>query len=236
MRGPARPSAVIFDIDGTLLDSNDAHAHAWVDALREQNRPAVFESVRRLIGKGGDKLLPELTGISIDSDEGRAIEQRRRRIFKERFLPSLAPQDGARALVERVLANDQRVLVATSAQGEELNHLLERAGVEDLIQSAATAADADRSKPDPDILCAVLQRAAIPPGDAIMVGDTPYDDVAARRAAVRFVGLRCGGWSDDAFRDASAVYDDPAALLLVFDFSPLNRTLPTHQVRSRHAA
>lgn len=232
----AKPSAVIFDVDGTLLDSNDAHAHAWVVALREANFVVPFDNVRRLVGKGGDKLLPELTGISIESDQGRAIEQRRRTIFQERFLSSLAPQDGARALVERVLSNDQRVLVATSAQGEELAHLLERAGVDDLIESAATAADAERSKPDPDIVCAVLQRAAIAPADAIMVGDTPYDADAARRAAVRFVGVRCGGWSDDAFNHACAVYDDPAALLLVFDFSPLNRTLPMHQVQAQEAA
>jgi HAD superfamily hydrolase (TIGR01549 family) len=224
MNIPSRPSAVVFDIDGTLLDSNDGHAHAWVDALHEHNYSVALDRTRALIGKGGDKLLPELTGIDVESDLGRAIAVRRQAIFKERYLPQIEAQDGARELVQRVLANDQRALVATSAQGDELSSLLERAGINDLITLAASSADAERSKPDPDIICAALQKAGIEPSAAIMVGDTPYDRDAAHRAGVPFVGLRCGGWDDEALSGAQAIYDDPAALLLVFDFSPLAMT------------
>jgi phosphoglycolate phosphatase-like HAD superfamily hydrolase len=221
MTSESIPAVVIFDIDGTLLNSNDAHARAWVEAMGEFHYVVDLDETRRLIGKGGDKLLRELTGVPFHTDIGRSIDERRRRIFCESYLAKLEPQNGARALVARVLAEHQRPVVATSAQGEELALLLQRAGIADLIEAAASSADAERSKPDPDVVCAALQRAGVAANRAIMVGDTPYDRDAAHRASVPFVGLRCGGWDDEAFSGAAAIYDDPAALLREYSSSPL---------------
>ena len=209
-------SGVLLDVDGTLLDSNDAHARSWVEVFRRHAMEIGFERVRPLIGEGGDKLLPQLTGIDAESPEGKALSRERRQIFLGEYLPALRPTRGARALVERLKAKDLRVVIATSANGAELDALLRQAGVDDLIERA-TSSDDGASKPDPDIVRAALGEARLAPEDAAMVGDTPYDIAAARRAGVRTIALRCGGWwSDAALAGAAAICDDPAALAASF--------------------
>jgi HAD superfamily hydrolase (TIGR01509 family) len=215
--------AVLLDIDGTLVDSNDAHALAWVDALAEAGREVAFERVRRLIGKGGDKLLPELTGIEKESARGKEIEQRRNEIFHEKYLPKLRPFPGAKALLERMHRQGLRLVAATSARGDEMEALLEKTGARDLFFQATSSSEADRSKPDPDIVHAALRKADCSPSAAIMLGDTPYDVQAARKAGVRVVAMRSGGWSDDELRGAVAIYDGPQSLLIQYDQSPLGR-------------
>jgi HAD superfamily hydrolase (TIGR01509 family) len=210
----------ILDVDGTLIDSNDAHARAWREALAEFGHVVPLTLVREKIGKGGDQLLPELTGLAEDSPEGKAIGKRRAEIFRSRYLPSLRPFPGARALLERMRAERLELVVASSASREDLEALLRAAGVEDLIQEKASSEDAERSKPDPDIVCAALERGGLSPSAAVMLGDTPYDVMAARRAGVEIVALRCGGWDDAALEGATAIYDDPADLLVHFDDSP----------------
>jgi HAD superfamily hydrolase (TIGR01509 family) len=220
----SRPKAVLIDVDGTLLDSNDAHTRAWVDVLERRGHDVSFEQVRSLIGKGGDKLLGETVGIDDESDEGESISDERKALFREDLLPTLKPTPGARALLERLRDDGLQLVVATSAAGEELEALLKQAGVDDLIEDAATSSDAEGSKPDPDIVLAALDKAGVAARDAVMLGDTPYDIESARKAGVATIALRCGGfWSDDAFEGAAAVYDDPADLLAHLDESPLAR-------------
>jgi HAD superfamily hydrolase (TIGR01509 family) len=211
---------VILDVDGTLVDSNDAHAHAWVEALAEAGHEVAFERVRRLIGKGGDKLLPEVSGIEKESAQGEALSRRRGELFKERYLAQIKPFPQTRALVERMRAEGLQVVVASSAQGNELGPLLDAAGVRDLIEGATSSSDAEESKPDPDIVQAALAKAGLLPEEALMLGDTPYDVEAAARANVPTVALRCGGWGDADLGDALAIYQDPADLLARFDESP----------------
>jgi HAD superfamily hydrolase (TIGR01509 family) len=208
--------AVLLDVDGTLLDSNDAHARSWVEVFVRHGMPIGFERVRALIGKGGDKLLPELTGIDADSPRGKELSAERRKLFLEKFLPTLRPTRGARALIQQLKAKGVSVVIATSANGKELAALLRQAGVDDLIERA-TSSDDGASKPDPDIVRAALEEAKVAAEDAVMVGDTPYDIEAAKRAGMRTIALRCGGWWDDAaLGGAVAIYDDPAALALSF--------------------
>lgn len=215
--------AVILDVDGTLVDSNDAHARAWVDALAEHGHRVAFADVRRLIGMGGDKLLPKVTGLSDESPEGRRISERRSAIFIERYLPALRPTPGARALLERMRRDGLTLVVASSAKADELGPLLEIAGAKHLIEETTSSDDAERSKPDPDIVRAALEKTGCPPGDVLMLGDTPYDVEAATRAGVGTIALRCGGWTDDRLRGAVAIYDDPADLLARWDTSLLAR-------------
>jgi HAD superfamily hydrolase (TIGR01509 family) len=206
-------STVIFDIDGTLIDSNDAHARAYVESLREHGRSADREHVRRLIGMGADKVLPEIAGVSEESTFGKAIAQRKKAIFTT-LLPSLRPTRGARDLVIYLRDTGVDLVVATSAGDDEATALLEQAGVADLFPKRTSKDDAAASKPDPDIVRAALMKAHARPEASVMIGDTPYDIEAATHARIDVIALRCGGfWPDDALRAALDIFDDPAALL-----------------------
>jgi phosphoglycolate phosphatase-like HAD superfamily hydrolase len=222
---PRNPGAalttVLLDIDGTLIDSNDGHARAWVAAFAEHGYVVEFGRVRALIGKGGDKLMPELTGLDPESAEGKRISAARGKIFASHELPSLRATPGARALLEHLIARGLELVVATSAEAQEVSAILTQAGVADLIQVAASSDDADASKPDPDIIMAALRKAGRQATNAAMLGDTPYDIIAATRARVPVIALRTGGWGDDALAGAAAIYDHPADLLARFDDSPL---------------
>jgi phosphoglycolate phosphatase-like HAD superfamily hydrolase len=211
---------VLLDIDGTLIASNDAHARAWVASLAEFGYTVTFEQVRPLIGMGGDKILPELVGLDPESREAKRMGERRGEIFRTSELPHLTATPGARDLLLRFRADDYELSVATSAKADDVKATLEQAGVADLIETATSSDDAERSKPDPDIVRAALRRSRRPASHAVMLGDTPYDIEAATRARVRIVALRCGGWwSDKALSGAAAIYDDPAALLARYDDS-----------------
>ena len=217
----ARIRAVLFDIDGTLLDSNDAHAHAWLDALRGHGRDVPYDLVRSKIGMGGDKLLRELAGIDDDSIEGQSINERRVAIFKSHYLPDLGPMPGARALVDRVRSRGLVCAAVSSAKASELADLLREAAVADLMDSVITSDDVDRSKPDPDIVEVALDKLRVSPEEAVMIGDTPYDVAAAGRAGVATIAFRCGGWKDADLRSAIAIYDGPADLVAKLADSPL---------------
>lgn len=220
----ARIRAVILDVDGTLILSNDAHAQAFVDAARELGHPqGTFEEVRRLIGMGGDKLIPRVFGFEKETPEGKALSDRKGEIFRERYLPELEPAPGARSLLHRLRDDGIKLVVATSAQKRDLQGLLERAGVEDLIQESTSASEVEESKPDPDVVESALEDAGFPAEQVLMVGDTPYDVEAAGRAGVRILGVRCGGWGDEDLRGAVAIYEHPADLLARYDESPLGR-------------
>ena len=214
---------VIFDVDGTLVDSNDAHAQSWVDTFAEAGYNVPFDVVRPLIGMGGDKLLPKAAGIRHDSEEGKKLTKRRSENFREKYLPRLRAFPGARALVERVRADGLKPVVATSAKDEELKGLLKAAGVEDLMEEQATASDAKRSKPDPDIVHAAIEESGISSDKLVMIGDTPYDIAAARKAGVRIIAFRSGGWNDADLKGATEIYDGPADIVSKYDSSILGR-------------
>jgi len=214
-------TTVLLDVDGTLLDSNDAHTQAWKNALAAFGYHVPYDRLRPLIGKGGDKLIAEVVGIDDESTQGQQINDERKLVFSRDFLPGLRPTAGARALLERLRAEGFQLVVATSASGDELKSLLRQAGVEDLIPLSASSSDAEASKPDPDIVKAALRKAGATAASALLIGDTPHDIEAARRAGVRTVALRCGGWwNDGALSAAVGIYDDPADLLRQLAGSP----------------
>lgn len=208
----ANIDAVLLDVDGTVIDSNGAHAETWAEALREHGIDRKPDQVRPLVGMGADKLLPEIAGIEADSSRGRAIAARKKTLFTAR-LPHLEPTPGARALIAYLHDLGKRIVVATSADDVEMRALLERAGVADLIDHHTSKKDAERSKPDPDIVAAALRRAQAPAGRVLMIGDTPYDLEAARGVGVAAIALRCGGhWQDDDLAGAVTVLDNPETL------------------------
>ncbi len=208
---------ILLDIDGTLIDSNDAHARAWVDAFEQFGHRVDYASVRRRIGMGGDKLMPDVSGIYEDSPEGTRIASRRREIFLQRYLPTLKPFPRVRDLLSRFRDDGFALVVATSAKREELDPLLRQAGVGDLMAEETSSDDADESKPDPDIVEAALKRGHCSPDEAVMLGDTPYDVAASRAAGVRIVCVRCGGWDMPELSGAVAVFDDPGDILAHYE-------------------
>ena len=215
-----RYDAVLLDIDGTLVDSNDAHAAAWSDAFALHGRHHPQEEIRPLIGKGGDKLLRELASLDHEAGEGREISEQRAEIFRQRYLPTIRPTPGAPAFVEWLLDSRLTVVIATSAKEEEVKALLTICGGQALASDATTSDDAERSKPDPDIIVAALKKSRASPDRAVMVGDTPYDIEAARRAGLATIAFRCGGWDDAALEGSIAIYDDPRDLLNRLGQSP----------------
>ncbi|HSH31112.1 MAG TPA: HAD family hydrolase [Candidatus Saccharimonadales bacterium] len=213
---------VLLDVDGTLVLSNDAHARSWVEAFAEHGYEVAFAEVRRLIGMGGDKLVPSLVpGLSDQAGPGKDIKAARSRLMAEQYVPKLQPAPGARALIERLHREGLKTVVASSAQSHELEALLEAAKVADLLTEATTSSDVERSKPDPDIVAAALQRIGLAATEVVMLGDTPYDIKAARACGVGLIALRCGGWEDQALGGALAIYDHPADLLENYPSSPL---------------
>ena len=214
---------VIFDIDGTLVDSNDAHAQSWVDTFAEADHDVPFDVVRPLIGMGADKLLPKAIGTRHDSEEGKKLIERRSEIFRERYLSRIRPLKGSRELALRVRSDGLKAIVATSANDEELKGLLKAAQVDDLMEKKATGSDAKRSKPDPDIVEAAIGKSNISPDRLVMIGDTPYDVEAAARARVRAIAFRSGGWTDEALKGAVEIYDGPADLLAHYQSSLIGR-------------
>ena len=152
---------VLFDVDGTLIDSNGAHASAWTQALQRHGFCVRIEDVRRRIGMGGDKLLPAVSGIEEDSEVGKAVVSDKKAIFRS-LLPALESTPGARALVEHLTARGMDLVIATSADDKELDALLTQAGVADLFPTRTSKDDANESKPDPDIKLIAFRRHVSP--------------------------------------------------------------------------
>ena len=218
--------AVIFDVDGTLIDSVDLHAKAWQDAFRDFGHDVEFQAIRDQIGKGGDQLMP----VFLDADEieakGHDLEKHRGEILKQRYLPQIQAFPRVRELFQRLRDDGIRIVLASSAKAEELQVYKQVAGIEDLLDAETSSDDAEKSKPHPDIFLAALARlGAVDPARVIVVGDTPYDAEAAGKAGLRTLGVLCGGFPKAGLRQAGcfAIYADPADLLARYDRSPLAR-------------
>lgn len=214
---------IILDVDGTLVDSNDAQAYSWVQAMADYGNDVSFDRVRPLIGMGGDKVLPETLGITKESEAGKQISQRRKQVFKMRYLPTLHAFPQTRELLEYMHEQGLALVIATSAAPDELHDLLQVIGphIEDLLKQEASSKDVKQSKPDPDVMHAALQRTGYTPGEVLMIGDTSYDIESATQAGVKTIAFRCGGSSNRELAGAIAIYDGPADLLAHYNESPL---------------
>ena len=211
--------AVIFDVDGTIVDSVDLHAEAWRVAFKQFGKTFPFHEIRRQIGKGSDQLLPvflskqELDQFSKDLDEYRS------EVFKRDYLPRVRAFAKVRELFQRIKKDGKQIVLASSAKADELDVYKKIARIDDLIESETSSDDADRSKPYPDIFQAALARLKdVAPENAVVIGDTPYDAQAASKANLKTIGLLCGGWNEEELRRAGcvAIYRDPEDLLLQY--------------------
>jgi HAD superfamily hydrolase (TIGR01509 family) len=207
--------AVIFDVDGTLVDTVDAHAESWRRAFSAFGREFGFDEIRRQIGKGGDQLLPVFLSEREVDKEGDRIEAFRSDFFKREFLANVHGFPAVQELFARLIDDGKTVALGSSAKGEELEAYKKAARIDGLELVEVSSDDAERSKPHPDIFHAALDRLSLPAADVIVVGDTPYDAEAAAKAGIRMVAVRCGGFDDASLRLAGAIeiYDDPEHIL-----------------------
>jgi len=217
---------VILDMDGTLVDSNEAHAKSWVETLKHFGHDVTLEVVHPLIGQGSDKLLPRLAGIIKDSDIGRKMVAHRSALFEQQYLSAIQPFPASKELVMRMHDAGLKVVIASSSRSNHLQHFIDTLGIGALIDGSTSANDVEVSKPDPDVVAAALDKLGIAAADVVMIGDTPYDIEAAARVGVRTIALRCGGWDEAGLTGAIAVYADPEEMLSQFDASPLTGNAP----------
>jgi HAD superfamily hydrolase (TIGR01509 family) len=207
--------AVIFDVDGTLVDSVDYHAEAWERAFARHGHDIAFAALRSQIGKGGDQLMPEFLSEAELKSEGSKIEADRRAIFKAEYLHRVKGFPGCPDLFRALRQHGLRIALASSSKSDELKIYKAAAGIDGLTDVETSSDDAEKSKPHPDIFQAALEKLGLPPDRVLVVGDTPYDAEAARKAGVASVGVLCGGFAEADIRAAGAsrVYRDPADLL-----------------------
>lgn len=218
------PLAVIFDIDGTLVDSVDLHAQAWKESFRHFGYDFDLGEIRHQIGKGSDKLIPHFLSPKEVSHIGDELDHFRSKLWKSKYLRKVKPFPKVRELFERILKDGKRIVLASSAKGDELETYKEIAGIADLVDEQTSSDDVKNSKPDPDIVHAAMQKlGGADPQQVIMVGDTPYDVEAARKAGVATIAVLCGGFPEMELHGAGAVaiYHDPADLLDHYEESPL---------------
>lgn len=216
--------AVIFDIDGTIVDSVDLHAESWKMTFEKFGKTIPFEDVRRQIGKGADQLLPVFFSKEELSRFGEKMEKYRSDLFKKEYLPRVQGFPKVRELFKRIKDDGKQIALASSAKADEIEAYKKIAQIDELVESETSSDDADRSKPHPDIFQAALaQLKDVAPENVIVVGDTPYDAEAAAKAMMSTVGLLCGKWTKEELTRAGcvAVYRDPEDLLLHYDASPL---------------
>jgi len=216
--------AIIFDIDGTLVDSVDLHARAWQETFRHFGREVEFERVRHQIGKGGDQLMPVFFSEEEIERFGEEMEKFRGELFKREYLPQVRAFPQVRELFERVRRDGKRIALASSAKKDELKVYKELARITDLVEEETSADDAEKSKPHPDIFEAALAALGdLNANEAIVIGDTPYDAEAAGKINLRTIGVLCGGFPETELRAAGCahIYRDPADLLARYEDSPL---------------
>jgi len=219
-----RNGAVLFDIDGTLVDSNYLHVIAWMRAFGDLGQAVDAARVHHDIGMGAPQLLSDLLGDRA-ADLGDAARERHKVHYAE-LHPMLRRFAGARELVRAVGAR-AKVVMATSASPEELEALRATLEVDDIVDGFTSAQDVDAAKPEPDLVEVALQRAGVAARRAVFVGDTVWDVFAAQRAGVACVCVLTGGIAEAQLREAGAVavYDDARSLLAELDRSPLASVL-----------
>ena len=224
--------AVIFDIDGTLVDTVDFHAQSWDRTFQHFGHQIPYEQIRAQIGKGSDKLMPVFFSLEElnESDDGQSstfgerMRDYRRELYKREYHSRIKAFPQVRELFKRIKADGKRVALASSATKDDVATYKQIMDVEDLIDAATTTSEVESSKPEPDVFFVTLDKlGGIAPNNVIVVGDTPYDAEAAGKANLRTIGVLSGGFPEENLRQAGciAIYQNIADLLAHYDKSPL---------------
>ena len=212
--------AFIFDIDGTLVDSNELHVDSWDRAFRKFGKQFPREALRAQIGKGSDQYLPEFLTKKEIADFGKELDEYRSELFRKEYLPKVRPFPKVRELFQRIRDDHKRIVLASSGKKADTEYYVKLLKIENLIEGYTSGDDADSSKPAPDIFAASLKKLGdISPADAVTVGDTRFDIEAAAKTGLKTIAFLCGGTSEAVLREvgAIAIYSDPADFLAHYD-------------------
>lgn len=208
--------AIIFDLDGTLVDSVKYHTQAWVKAFQKYGYDFSFDRLRQQIGKGSEYIIGEL----LPADEAEKLESDiagyRKQYYQDNLLEKVQPFPKVKELFETIKADGIKIVLASSARKETIAHYQKLLGIEDLIDGATSTDDVAKSKPEPDIFASALEKLGdIKTEEVIVVGDSPYDAIAASKLSLRTIGVLCGGFERETLSQAGcvAIYKDPADLL-----------------------
>ncbi len=212
--------AALLDVDGTLIDSNYHHALAWYRAFRRSGIVLPLWRIHRHVGMGGDQLLPALLGEQLEEERGEEIRGARDEEYG-RLIGEVAPLEGSRELIAELKERGLTVVLASSSPQDEIDHYLELLDARELADAWTTDDDVEVTKPEPDLVVAALEKAGTE--DAIMVGDTPWDVEAARKAGLETICVITGGFSEQELRDAGAVavFESVEELRQQLDTTPL---------------
>ena len=215
------PTAAILDVDGTLVDTNYQHAVAWYRAFRQHGIVLPVWLIHRHIGMGGDQLVAALTSEEVEERRGEDIRAAEKVLYLE-LIEEVQPLAGARELIEDLRRAGRRVVLASSAKPEEVDHYLELLDARGIVDDWTTSGDVEATKPEPDLVHAAIEKAG--EDDAVMVGDSTWDCEAAKHAGIETVAVLTGGFSDAELREAgaTAVFSSLSNLLAHLDETPLS--------------
>jgi HAD superfamily hydrolase (TIGR01509 family) len=213
--------AAILDIDGTLVDTNYQHAIAWYRAFLQSGKVLPLWRVHRHIGMGGDQLVASLAGEEFDAEHGDDVRAAEKVLYMA-LIEEVRPFADARALLEHLKAQGHALVLASSAKPDEVEHYLDLLDARDLADDWTHSGDVERTKPEPDLVAAAVEKAG--GGPAVMVGDSTWDCEAAKRAGLPTVAVLTGGFSDEELRDAGAecVFPSLSELLANLSDTPLS--------------
>ena len=209
--------AMLLDIDGTLVDSNDKHADCWVETFAHFDKKVDWKVLREQIGKGGDLIVPDTLNAREMRELGEPLKKYRDEHWKRKYLKTVEPFPGAAETMRTLHARGIRLALASSSNPEEVEYYVELLGVEEILEGTTSKEDAEFSKPSPEIFQAALERVKSDPARTFAVGDTPYDILAAHRIPVAVIALRCGGFPEELLTKAEYVFDDLTAMTRELD-------------------
>jgi HAD superfamily hydrolase (TIGR01549 family) len=209
--------AILFDIDGTLVDSNDKHTDCWVEAFRHFDREIARDQMRMQIGKGGDLLVPDLLNAREMRKFGEALKKYRGELWKKNYMESVRPFDGVVEALHAVHDRGIKLAFASSSNPDEVEYYVELLGVGRLLEGSTSKGDAKFSKPSPEIFQAALKEAGSDPARTLVAGDTPYDVLAAHRGCLAVAALLCGGFPRETLTKAEFLFADVPELVSKLD-------------------
>jgi HAD superfamily hydrolase (TIGR01509 family) len=195
------PPAAILDVDGTLVDTNYHHAIAWYRAFRQHGVVLPLWRIHRHIGMGGDQLVAALAGEDFDTEHGEDVRAAEKALYMA-LIVEVEPLHGARELIDDLKGAGHAVVLASSAKPDEIEHYLDQLDVRDVVDGWTDSGDVERTKPEPDLVKAAVEKAG--GGPAVMLGDSTWDCEAAQRAGLETVGVLTGGFSEQELREAGA--------------------------------
>jgi HAD superfamily hydrolase (TIGR01549 family) len=195
------PHVLLFDVDGTLVDTNYHHALAWYRAFRSLDKIVPVWRIHRKMGMGGDHLVADLLGDDVEEELGDDIRAAEKVLYRN-LIEEVEPMEGAKELIEGLKKADHKIILASSGKPFEIDHYLDLLGIRDLVDGWTGSADVSRTKPDPDLVLAAIDKGG--EKEALMIGDSPFDCIASARAGIETVAVLTGGFSPEELKEAGA--------------------------------